>query len=110
VRASEPACGVGGMVLAANSVLRDAGIDPATEIYWHMVDVDFRAVCGCYLQCALTGAAGVVTHGNTLSLDEWSHSITPAAAVNWWLFSKAPEQPRVEIQKPVQLSLFGETA
>lgn len=76
---AEPACGVGGMVLATNLVLREQGLDIATQAHWHLVDVDFRAMCGCYLQCALTDTSAIVVHGNTLSLEVRSTNPTPAA-------------------------------
>lgn len=98
ITVQEPACGVGGMVLAANVALREAGFDVSTEVYWHATDVDFRAMAGCYLQLAFTGCSAVVTHGNTLSLQAWSHTPTPAAALNWRIFADAP--------KPKQLELF----
>ena len=72
----EPACGVGGMILAANQVFRAAGIDPARHVHWTAIDVDWRAVCGCYLQTTLTGASAVVEHGNALSLETFSRMAT----------------------------------
>lgn len=63
----EPACGVGGMILAANSVLRDMGIDPATDVHWEATDLDWRAVCGAYIQCTFTGASASIRHGNSLT-------------------------------------------
>ena len=77
----EPACGVGGMVLAANEVLRAQGIDCARQVHWVMVDVDFMAMCGAYVQCSLTNASATVIHGNTLTLAEWMTSVTTAAAM-----------------------------
>lgn len=77
---SEPACGVGGMLLAANQVLGEQGLMIGRDAHWVAVDIDWRAVCGCHIQATLTGASAVVVHGNTLSLEEWEHLPTYAAA------------------------------
>lgn len=77
----EPSCGVAGMCLATNEVLRARGIDPATHAHWIAVDVDYRAMCGAYLQLALTDSSAVVVHGNTLSLEQWMATETPAAVL-----------------------------
>lgn len=99
----EPACGVGGMILATNAVLRENGVDVAREAHWHAVDVDYRACCGAYLQIALSDASAVVIHGNTLSLDAWSSMVTPAAL----FYPKRPEsRPAPKPAEPAQLSLL----
>lgn len=75
----EPACGVGGMVLAANRILREYNLDPAIDAHWTCVDVDWKAVCGCYIQLTLTNTSAVVVHGNTLTLETWGQLVTRAA-------------------------------
>jgi hypothetical protein len=94
----EPACGVGGMVLAANLVLREQGIDVARQAHWVMVDVDFRAMCGAYIQATCTETSAEVIHGNTLSLESWAVSLTPAAILYPKSFKsdagKEPDDPR----------------
>ncbi|MGV3707978.1 MAG: N-6 DNA methylase [Gemmatimonas sp.] len=77
----EPACGVGGMILAANEVFRDQGIDPSTQVHWDCTDLDWEAVCGCYIQLTLTGASAVVRRGNTLSLEQFDAMPTLMAVV-----------------------------
>lgn len=92
---SEPSCGVGGMVLATNLVLREGGLDLARHAHWHMVDVDHRAMCAAYLQTAMTDCSAVVCCGNSLSLELRLISLTPAAI----LFPKnfrAKDQTAVE--------------
>lgn len=76
---AEPACGVGGMVLAANQVLRRKGVNVATRIHWDAVDVDSRAAHAAYIQINLSGASAVVRHGNSLSLETWWSLPTMAA-------------------------------
>lgn len=107
---SEPACGAGGMVLAANMVLRDRGFDVSREAHWHMQDVDHRAVCAAYLQAALTDASALVVCGNSLSMERRHASLTPAAV----LYPKTFRATQVESPPPApppavgpeQLSLF----
>lgn len=89
----EPACGVGGMTLAANMALREKGIDIARQVHWDMVDVDHRAMCGAYLQAALSDASAEVIHGNTLRLDVWCRSFTPAAILFPKLKGEEPIMP-----------------
>lgn len=108
IRLHEPACGVGGMVLAANAVMRELGVDVAREAHWHIVDVDYRAICGAYIQCCLTDTSATVIHGNSLSLESWGGSITPAAVLFPKRDSDADPEPEVVVPKsPEQLSLFA---
>lgn len=104
VTISEPACGVGGMILAACVALRDAGVDPARETHWHAVDVDARAYHACYLQLAFADVSAVVVHGNTLSLQTWGSMPTPAAIAFPKTFASRP--PAVAIPKSGQMELF----
>lgn len=65
----EPTCGVGGMVLAANEVLRDRGFDPTTQTRWLMIELDRVAADAAWLQVALTNVPANVQWGNTLTLE-----------------------------------------
>src|SRR5690606_35634972 len=51
--AHEPAAGMGGMVLAVAEVMRDRGYEPARHCHWQMIDVEFNAMAGCYIQTSL---------------------------------------------------------
>jgi type I restriction-modification system DNA methylase subunit len=77
----EPAAGAGGMILATTEALRMRGMNPAKDLHWIAVDVDVLAVHACYVQMALLGISGVVVHGNTLTLDEWSATPTLVAVM-----------------------------
>lgn len=79
---SEPACGVGGMVLAATEVLRGRGFDVPRKVHWQMVDVDSRVIAGAYIQVTLCGISADVIHGNTLSLETWEGTRTFAAMMH----------------------------
>lgn len=74
----EPACGVGGMMLATNIVLAEQGIDLARQAHWVAIDIDFRAMAGAYIQLSLTGASAWVFHGDALRLT--THMATPTLA------------------------------
>lgn len=117
LRLMEPCCGVGGMILASNVALREAGIDVAKEAHWTAIDIDHRAMCACYLQLALTDCSADVYRGNALALSsEWTGTRTPAA----FLFPKkvpagpiptdttpiAPPAPIPAPDSPAQLTLF----
>lgn len=94
---SEPCCGVGGMILASNVALREAGIDVPREAHWIAVDVDFRAVCATYLQLSLTDCSAEVYRGNALDLPStWSGTRTPAAIFY-------PKRPEPEDDAPAAL-------
>lgn len=93
----EPACGVGGMMLAANQVLRDRGVDLARHAHWVATDVDYRAVCGAFIQATLTECSATIIHGNTLSLETWMVAATPAALL---YPKKFPDPPPAEPAPP----------
>lgn len=76
--AQEPAAGMGGMVLAVAEIMREEGLDPAINAFWHMIELDYTVFRGCYVQTSLAGIAGAVFHGNTLSLNMISSHYTPA--------------------------------
>lgn len=90
----EPACGVGGMALAANEVLTEQGIDIAADAHWVAVDLDFKAVCGTYIQLTLTGASASVVHGNALSMEEKAAYPTLAAV----MFPKRVVPPPLKVR------------
>jgi hypothetical protein len=79
LRLSDPACGVGGMVLASNIELKSQGFDVGADVHWVLQDVDWRAVCGAYIQCCLTDASAEIIHGDPLRLEQRDVLITPMA-------------------------------
>jgi hypothetical protein len=101
----EPAAGMGGMVLAAAEVMREKGYDPARHCHWLMVDVEFKAMAGCYIQTSLCGVSGFVTHGNTLSLAEWASSPTPMAVLFPKRFGQVEIEPLMEADMPAAAEL-----
>lgn len=82
VTLSEPASGSGAMVIGfANSML-ELGINYQQHLHATLVDLDLRAVHMSYIQLSLLHIPAVVVHGNTLTLDEYSHWYTPSHAMN----------------------------
>jgi len=75
----EPTCGVGGMILAATNVMRELQCDIARDIHWTGVELDYRAMCAAYLQCAAAGIPATIYWGNSLTLDISLVTPTPAA-------------------------------
>lgn len=75
---SEPACGAGGMILAAAGHVIQAGFDPAKTMRVHAIDVDRTAALMCYIQCALWNIPTTVVVGNTITLEEREIWLTPA--------------------------------
>lgn len=97
----EPACGVGGMILAGNQVFRARGIDPSTQVHWIARDLDQRAVWGAYIQTTLTAASAVIEHGNSLSLElhDRIHTVMAVAFPKYVHMDRtlAPEQKAAEV-------------
>lgn len=73
---SEPACGAGGMVLAAADKLERMGYNPAIHMLVQAVDVSPLAYYMAYLQMTWRGIAGSVIRGNTLSMEVFESAWT----------------------------------
>lgn len=73
---NEPACGVGGMVIAADEVLRSRGVDTQRRTHWVCQDVSITAIFGAYIQLTLLGISADVVWGNTLSAEK-PHMVIP---------------------------------
>lgn len=84
ITVSEPASGSGAMVIALAEAMFNQGINFQQHCHVTAVDVDFRCVMMTYLQLSLLGVPAVVVHGNTLTLEEWSHWYTPVHIVGGW--------------------------
>jgi hypothetical protein len=84
IRAQEPACGSGAMVIALAEAMRDVGHNYQDCLHVTAIDIDRRAVHMAYIQFALLHIPAVILEGNTLSLefrDEWK---TPAHFLAEW--------------------------
>lgn len=108
VTLSEPACGGGAMVIAACEYLREKGINYQTQLKITAVDVDLTACHMAYIQLSLLGCQAVVVHGNTLSLEEYGHFITP---LSWLPIPTTKTQPTIEASESKEfISGFFENA
>lgn len=65
----EPACGSGGMVIAAMEAFRARGVNYQTQTYTLAVDVSEMAARMAYIQLSVLGIPAKVVLGNTLSLE-----------------------------------------
>ena len=84
IRAQEPACGSGAMVIALAEAMKDAGHNFQQCLHVTAIDIDRRAVHMAYIQFALLHIPAVILEGNTLSLefrDEWKN---PAHVLDQW--------------------------
>jgi hypothetical protein len=78
VTVQEPACGAGGMIIAAADVLTRKGFDIGTQLYVEATDISPMCFRMSYLQASLRGIPATIRRGNTLSLEMFEHARTPA--------------------------------
>ena len=81
VTMNEPAVGGGAMVIAMCDHLTNERINFQKQLKITCQDVDYTAVCMCYIQLSLIGCNAVVVHANTLSMEEWGSFYTPMARI-----------------------------
>ena len=84
IRANEPACGSGAMVMALCEAMRESDINYQHALHVVAQDIDARAVHMAYLQLSLLHCPAVVIVGDTLALEEREHWRTPAHVVGLW--------------------------
>lgn len=84
VRASEPACGAGGMVLALARVLADRKINFQECLHVTAIDVDATAAHMAYVQLSLHHIPAVVVIGDALAVTEREAFYTPAHHLGMW--------------------------
>lgn len=84
VRAMEPACGAGAMVIALADVMRAEGINYQQHLHVTAVDIDARVAHMAYIQFSLLHIPAVVIVGNSLSLQMRDHWYTPAHIMGGW--------------------------
>jgi hypothetical protein len=118
VTVAEPACGAGGMVLAAADTLQKAGFDPSMQMLVNAVDISPLCFHMTYLQTTLRGIPAQVELGDTLrntrTESAWTPATLPFYAKHGKLFpapEPRPEEPPRPEPSPVadvtlQLDLF----
>ena len=81
---NEPACGAGGIVIAAADVLyNDYHFNIARNLLVECSDIDSRYVHMSYLQLGLAGIPAVIYRRNTLTMETWERWETPAYIMQW---------------------------
>ena len=78
VTVQEPACGAGGMIIAAADVIERKGFDIARQLYVDGIDISPMCFKMSSLQASLRGVPATIRRGNTLSLEMFDHAVTPA--------------------------------
>lgn len=86
----EPACGAGGLVLAAAEVLATRG-EPPFRVRVTAWDVSHTAVMMCYVNLTAWGIPATVIHGNALSLEVWGAYRNP-----FWAMAHGKHPPEAQ--------------
>lgn len=125
VRAVEPACGAGAMVIALADALHAQDINYQRYLHVTAVDIDPRAIHMAYIQLSLLHVPAILVVGNALSRETQEIWHTPAHILGGWSARLAqrdaeqatPPRPpivpapiaparRADREPPRQLSLF----
>lgn len=86
---NEPACGSGGMLIAAADVLYNQHrFNIARNLFVECSDIDSRCVHMSYLQLSLAGIPAVIYKRDTLTMQTWDRWETPAYIMQWLRFRK----------------------
>lgn len=89
---NEPACGSGGMVLAAVDVLYNKyKFNYSRNLVVECSDIDSRCVYMAYLQLGLAGVPAVIYQRDTISMKTWQRWETPAYIMQWLRFKNVLE-------------------
>lgn len=90
---SEPACGAGGMIIAAADVLYNKyHFNFARNLIVECSDIDSRCVHMTYLQLGLAGIPAVIFRRDTISMETWERWETPAYIMQYTRFRHAFEK------------------
>lgn len=86
---NEPACGAGGMVIAAVDVLYNKyNFNISKNLFAECSDIDERCVVMTYLQLSLAGVPAVIYRRNTLTMETYDRWETPAYIMQWLRFRR----------------------
>nr|WP_313658346.1 N-6 DNA methylase [Achromobacter ruhlandii] len=117
IRVLEPACGAGGMLIAAAHALHDAGLNYQLCMHATAIDIDQRCVHMTFIQLALLHVPALVIHGNGLTGECREQWFTPAHILGGWNARlrrrEAEEGVRPRVQDSVataQSDAFRDTA
>lgn len=84
---NEPACGAGGLILAAADVLYNQyHFNIARNLLVECSDIDSKCVYMTYLQLSFAGIPAIVYQRDTLTMKTWQRWETPAYIMQWLRF------------------------
>ena len=93
---NEPACGSGGMIIAAIDTLYNKyDFNYSRNLFVECSDIDARCVYMTYLQLACTGVPAVIYQRDTLTLQTWQRWETPAYIMQWLRFRDIETRGRI---------------
>lgn len=81
---NEPACGSGGMVIAAAEVMKKQNLDPVRHLWTVSQDIDRKCCCMTYIQLSLLAIPGAVVWGNTLMVECREQWLTSGTYLGDW--------------------------
>lgn len=84
----EPCTGSGTLVLGFANAMAENKLDFQRKMIVTATDIDIKCVYMSYIQFSLYGIPAVVVHGNSLTVEEWSHWFTPIYIMHGWQFKK----------------------
>lgn len=84
VTVNEPASGSGATIIAMMLAMQERGLNYQRHVHVIATDLDSTAAMMAYIQLSLMYVPAVVVHGNTLTLEEYSHWYTPAHIMDGW--------------------------
>ncbi|MFJ1470192.1 N-6 DNA methylase [Massilia orientalis] len=84
VTVNEPASGSGATIIAMMLAMQERGLNYQRHVHVTAIDLDSTAAMMAYVQLSLMHVPAVIVHGNTLSLEEYSHWYTPAHIMDGW--------------------------
>lgn len=80
----EPACGAGAFIIAMTQEMRQAGLDPESQLHVTAEDISIQAVHMVYIHLAVLRVPAVVYHRNTLTRETFDAWYTPTHILGGW--------------------------
>lgn len=84
VTVNEPASGSGATIIAMMLAMQERGLSYQRDVHVIATDLDSTAAMMAYVQLSLMHVPAIIVHGNTLTLEEYSHWYTPAHIMDNW--------------------------
>ena len=78
ITVNDPCTGSCALLLGYAGAMKRHKIDYQTKMRAVATDIDLKCVHMAYIQLALYNIPAVIIHGNSITVEEWSHWFTPA--------------------------------